>query len=303
MRPLEWLDAQAAVPGGILHLSIPEIGLDDDLIVAAIRACPEIESDNDSPLNPPRSRSGLTSTNVNTSRFELHHDQTRYERPHRYRPVVTGWMSHLAPGIVTLEINTSHTETPTSETIECTGNHPIWSADRQAFVPAAELLPGERLSGITGGTATLVRCTPVRGPPQLVYNLEVDGEHVYHVGTSGLLVHNNCPGDGPPPGGKPDYSEIPDPKDVTTNTDPTPRQNREMKRKNRERNGGELRDDVTGELMVDSQKSVRGVTPPDNEVQIDHKIPKSRGGTRSSSNLELRTRKNNRDKGNKLPPG
>jgi hypothetical protein len=29
-----------------------------------------------------------------------------------------------------------------------------------------------------------------RPGPQLVYNLEVYGEHVYYVGDSGLLVHN-----------------------------------------------------------------------------------------------------------------
>jgi hypothetical protein len=27
----------------------------------------------------------------------------------------------------------------------------------------------------------------------MVFNLEVDGQHVYHVASSGLLVHNACP--------------------------------------------------------------------------------------------------------------
>ena len=27
----------------------------------------------------------------------------------------------------------------------------------------------------------------------MVYNLEIDAEHVYHVGDNGLLVHNDCP--------------------------------------------------------------------------------------------------------------
>lgn len=27
----------------------------------------------------------------------------------------------------------------------------------------------------------------------MVFNLEVDGQHVYHVASSGLLVHNDCP--------------------------------------------------------------------------------------------------------------
>ncbi len=74
-----------------------------------------------------------------------------------------------------------------------------------------------------------------------------------------------------------------------------------MKRLNREHNGGVLWDDVTGEVMQGSSKSTRGVTPPQNEAQVDHIIPQSRGGTRTSSNLELRTRKNNRDKSDTLP--
>lgn len=70
----------------------------------------------------------------------------------------------------------------------------------------------------------------------------------------------------------------------------------EMKRLNMEANGGVVRDDVTGEIMMPSIKSQRGVTPPANEVQVDHIIPVYKGGTRTITNLELRTRANNRAK-------
>jgi RHS repeat-associated protein len=72
---------------------------------------------------------------------------------------------------------------------------------------------------------------------------------------------------------KPDYTQIPDPKNVDASTKPTPRQVSEMKRINKEANGGELKDDKTGEVMVPSEKSQKGVTPPPNEVQVDHIIP------------------------------
>jgi len=98
-----------------------------------------------------------------------------------------------------------------------------------------------------------------------------------------------------------DYSHIGDPKNVTASTKPTPRQVREMKEANRAQNEGTLRDDVTGEEMVDSAKSQRGVTPPSNEAQVDHINPVDAGGTRTQSNLELRTRQNNRQKSNKVP--
>jgi RHS repeat-associated protein len=77
---------------------------------------------------------------------------------------------------------------------------------------------------------------------------------------------------------KTDYSHIADPKNVTASTKPTPRQVREMKEANRAQNGDTLRDDVTGEEMVDSAKSQSGVTPPPNEAQVDHIIPVDAGG-------------------------
>jgi len=94
-----------------------------------------------------------------------------------------------------------------------------------------------------------------------------------------------------------DYSCIADPKNLT-NTKPTPRQVREMKRLNREHNDGVLRSDMDGSVLVDSQKSTRGVTPPSNEAQIDHIIPVDKGGTRTSTNLQILSRKQNRDKWN-----
>ncbi len=57
-----------------------------------------------------------------------------------------------------------------------------------------------------------------------------------------------------------------------------------------------MRSDLDGTLMVDSKKSTRSVTPPTHEVQVDHKIPVAKGGTRTNVNLQLLTRKQNRDK-------
>jgi len=71
-----------------------------------------------------------------------------------------------------------------------TSNHLFWSADRQAFVPAGELLAGERVASTTG-TARIDRVEPRPGP-EVVYNFEVHGEHVYYVTDSGLLAHNKC---------------------------------------------------------------------------------------------------------------
>nr|WP_162660493.1 polymorphic toxin-type HINT domain-containing protein [Tuwongella immobilis] len=75
--------------------------------------------------------------------------------------------------------------------IGVTAHHPLWSATRGAWVSAAELEPGERLSGIGEGAGVVVAVASLlqRGQ-EPVYNIEVDGDHCYRVGEQGLLVHN-----------------------------------------------------------------------------------------------------------------
>jgi hypothetical protein len=76
------------------------------------------------------------------------------------------------------------------ETLAGTANHPIWSIDRQDWVPLGELEAGEQLLG-ADGVAIVLAVRPLRTAVP-VYNIEVHGEHVYEVGDLGLLVHNNC---------------------------------------------------------------------------------------------------------------
>ena len=97
--------------------------------------------------------------------------------------LVTGTFEHSSGEVLKLFI--SDEATP----IGSTANHPFWSEDRQDFVQAGSLNPGEHLRLADGRTTTLERTEPIA--EQLpVYNLEVDGEHVYFVGESGVLVHN-----------------------------------------------------------------------------------------------------------------
>jgi hypothetical protein len=76
------------------------------------------------------------------------------------------------------------------ETIEGTTIHPIWSDDRQDWVPLGELLPGETLRAANG--AAIVLSLTMASVALPVYNIEIHGEHVYQVGELGLLVHNSC---------------------------------------------------------------------------------------------------------------
>ena len=99
--------------------------------------------------------------------------------------LVTGTFEHSSGEVLNLFIAGE------ANPIGSTANHPFWSEDRQDFVQAGSLNPGEHLRFADGPTTTLERTEPIA--EQLpVYNLEVDGEHVYYVGESGVLVHNSC---------------------------------------------------------------------------------------------------------------
>jgi len=92
----------------------------------------------------------------------------------------------------------------TVETITGTTIHPVWSVDRQEWVPLAELAQGEGLccdtesfglgfpSSLSPKASGLVLSVSLSRVSQPVYNIEVHGEHVYQVGELGLLVHNTC---------------------------------------------------------------------------------------------------------------
>ncbi len=97
--------------------------------------------------------------------------------------VVTGTFKHSSGDILDIQIESE------PKPIGTTGNHPWWSEDRQKFVEASELKPGETLRTASGKLTLIVSIIP-RANAETVYNLEVNREHVYYVGENGLLVHN-----------------------------------------------------------------------------------------------------------------
>jgi hypothetical protein len=101
--------------------------------------------------------------------------------------VITGTFRHQVSASISLSIAGQ------AEPILCTGNHPFWSEDRQDFVRADSLQPNETLR-TAAGTTTVTSFCHIPGSTA-VYNLETHGTHVYHVGTSGVLVHNSGPCD------------------------------------------------------------------------------------------------------------
>ncbi len=102
--------------------------------------------------------------------------------------VVLTTINHLNGDICELKLAAPSGQT---ETVRPTGFHKFYRASDDAWVSAKELKPGDELEGMNGRiTVRSVRSIP---GVQRVYNMTVEGEHVYRVSLLGALVHNeNC---------------------------------------------------------------------------------------------------------------
>ena len=96
--------------------------------------------------------------------------------------VVTGRFMTQAAGNLVRVLLADGTE------FRATDVHPVWSVDREEWVPAGELLFGELLDTLAGPVA-VERVERLESSLD-VYNIEVHGEHVFRVTADGVLVHN-----------------------------------------------------------------------------------------------------------------
>ena len=98
--------------------------------------------------------------------------------------LVTGTFAHSSGEILDIRVE------GLDEPIGVTANHPFYSEDAKTFVPAGKLSPGELLRQANGRSSRVIQITK-RTTPEPVFNLEVNGEHTYHISKTALLVHNN----------------------------------------------------------------------------------------------------------------
>ena len=97
------------------------------------------------------------------------------------------------------------------------------------------------------------------------------------------------------------YSHLQDHPSVGAGKPFTRSQRAKMLKENQKANQGVIKDDRTGEELVQAEKHQKGVAPPANEAHVDHVIPRSKGGSNSFKNAEVRSRENNLKKSNNTP--
>ena len=100
--------------------------------------------------------------------------------------VVLTTVNHLNPRVVELTIEA---QDGTQERTRPTALHKFYSETRDEWISAEDLRPGENIRGL-GGPLQVVSLRAIPGTHR-VYNMTVEGEHVYHVSTLGVLAHNN----------------------------------------------------------------------------------------------------------------
>ena len=106
-------------------------------------------------------------------------------------------MPREAAGVVRLEYRTSEGESlalSASAVLMVTPEHPVYSLDSGHFIPAGELVVGDRIMDWQGGAQTIVATRYDPGSVS-VYNFEVEGDHTYVVSptaelATSVVVHN-----------------------------------------------------------------------------------------------------------------
>ncbi len=202
LHDVRWLMAEMAAESVLVTISLdlPEIGVRGEAVVTGLEPCPAIlpgpgkvvlttfhhaSSDLIDLYLSPQPPSGVNSPS------STHLTSTSSSPTDPLTTLQTSEEALLYP-----RASRATSIDPSWERIGVTGNHPIWSQDRHDYVAAMDLRLGERLKNLSGDTVWVQQKLPRPGPTP-VYNLEVQDEHVYYVGASGVLAHNSTGCDAP----------------------------------------------------------------------------------------------------------
>lgn len=147
-RPIWWIEDVRAKAGSTVNLAVHEVGIEGDASILSITA---FDAD---------TREGAANSDI-----------------------VIGKIKHQNAVVLDLVFNNAN-----DEPLGVTANHPLFSSDRDDWVPAGDLRINERVQTIDG-VATLTSKSE-RAGRHGVYNMEVHRSHAYHVSQFGILAHN-----------------------------------------------------------------------------------------------------------------
>ncbi len=82
------------------------------------------------------------------------------------------------------------------------------------------------------------------------------------------------------------YSNLPEPKNVSEGKKFSPSQRKNILEENKTRNGGVIKSDQSGKILDEPQQMKEGQKANMNQAEIDHITSKSKGGTNSNSNAQ-----------------
>jgi RHS repeat-associated protein len=98
-------------------------------------------------------------------------------------------------------------------------------------------------------------------------------------------------------GGK--YSELKEPRKVGDGLETTPSQRKRILEENKKQNDGTLKSDGDGRTLNPPKRTLKGEKADMNQAEVDHIIPRSKGGSNSNSNQRVLSKEENGKKGNR----
>ena len=188
-----------------------------------------------------------------------------------------------------------------SQTLISNRIHPFYSDGK--WIKAEDLKAGSRLHSESGKTQT-VRNIIVKPTPLKAYNLTVADWHTYFVKgdkaeTEGVWVHNDCPYGGSNNLEKAKLRAERLSKNDRAGKDFTKAGKEAVIDLNRIQNNGQVKCANCGIETIPAKQSIKNISPTSNERQVDHVIPKSKGGQGTPKNGQVLCRGCNIKKSNK----
>lgn len=179
--------------------------------------------------------------------------------------------------------------------------HPFYSDGK--WIKAEDLKAGSRLFAENGAEPT-VQSVTVKQESLQAYNLTVADWHTYFVKgdkaeTEGVWVHNDCPYRGSNNLEKAKLRAERLSKNDRAGKDFTKAGKEAVIDLNRIQNNGQVKCANCGIETTPAKQSIKNTTPASNERQVDHVIPKSKGGQGTPKNGQVLCRGCNIKKSNK----